>query len=94
MIPHSDWNYVFSGDEFEIAEQPIGEIAFSSVHPPVMIRGRMAKVKWSWADGYETVADYKPVSNRAISEPEEKVLYPYGCAKLRMTEMPQTRKQK
>ena len=94
LIPHSDWNYGFAGDEFEIVEKPVGEIPFSSIAPPVMIRAQMAKVKWNWAEGYENVPEFKPVSNVAITENEEMLLHPYGCAKLRMTEMPLTRKRK
>ena len=49
----------------------------------------MCPVAWEYADGYETVADKVPKSFKAKGKAEEKILVPYGCAKLRMTEMPQ-----
>ena len=35
-----------------------------------------------------------PKSTAALSAPEDAALYPYGCAKLRMTEMPLVREKK
>ena len=92
LKPKSAWNYGFASNALTIEEMPITATPFASANPPVILRVQMAPVKWEWADGYDTVPEVKPVSNKAIGAVEEKVLVPYGCAKLRMTEMPQIRK--
>ncbi len=92
LKPKSAWNYGFASNALSIEEMPITATPFSSVNPPVILRAKMAPVKWEWADGYDTVPEVKPVSNKAIGVVEEMSLVPYGCAKLRMTEMPQIRK--
>lgn len=88
LIPHSAWNYGFASSEFVPEERPIDPIPFSSENPPLVLHTQLAPVRWEWADGYDTVPTAKPVNNQPIGESEEKVLIPYGCAKLRMTEMP------
>ncbi len=91
ITPKSDWNYGFASARFTVEQHDVPEIPFSSKAPAVTLKASMAKVDWPYADGYDTVADVTPASRKAISAPEEKQLYPYGCAKLRMTEMPRTR---
>lgn len=88
LIPRSDWNYGFAAKDLHVIEQPIADIPFSSKEPPLTIRCRMAQVPWNWADGYDSVPEKEPASRKAISEAKEMALIPYGCAKLRMTEMP------
>ncbi len=88
LIPVSDWNYAYSGNELEIQHGKIGDIPFSSEKPPVTIKATVKKIDWGYEDGYDTVCAKIPESREPISEAEEILLYPYGCAKLRMTEMP------
>ena len=88
LSPQREWNRGFASDTFEVIEKQGDAIPFSSVSPRVVLKTKLAPVKWEFADGYDSVADKKPVSNRAIGETEEVELIPYGCAKLRMTEMP------
>ncbi len=90
-VPQTEWNYGFASTEFEVEEREGDEIPFSSKAPRIVIKTKMSKVKWDYAEGYKTVCAKTPDSTKAISEPEDKVLYPYGSAKLRMTEMPKTR---
>ena len=52
----------------------------------------LCPVEWDYADGYDSVSDRMPKSDSAIGDAVEMELYPYGCAKLRMTEMPLIRK--
>ena len=47
----------------------------------------MARVDWKMTDGR---CEELPESKKAIGEPTEKELIPYGCTNLRMTEMPIT----
>lgn len=88
LIPQSAWNYGFAGRQLVLCEQDVDAVPFSSSHPPLVIRCAMAKVDWPLADGYDSVPATHPASQKAISQPEEQTLIPYGCAKLRMTEMP------
>ena len=88
LIPQSDWNYGFAAKALRVVHRPIGEIPFSSTEPPLEISCTMAQVPWDWADGYDSVPSAVPASRKAISAGREMTLIPYGCAKLRMTEMP------
>ena len=88
LSPKSEWRYGFSGEQFEVCHYGGDEIPFSSKAPRIRIKANLSRVDWEFADGYETVANKVPVSNVAVGEEEEKELVPYGCAKLRITEMP------
>ena len=91
LIPQSDWNFGFAERTLSVTEKPIGDIPFSSKEPPLEIRCTMAQIPWNWAGGYDSVPEATPASRKAISPKREMVLIPYGCAKLRMTEMPLTK---
>lgn len=88
LLPLSDWNYAYVGDRFAVHNNTVDDIPFSSVNPPVTIKAHVQKINWGLADGYERVCAKIPESVEPISAEEEIDLYPYGCAKLRMTEMP------
>ena len=92
LIPQSAWNYGFAGGEMTLEEHGVGDVPFSSRKPPVTLRAAFAPVAWDYADGYETIADAYPRSSRAMGEAVEMEMIPYGCAKLRITEMPPVRK--
>lgn len=87
-IPRSEWSYAYSGTELELEHREISEIPFSSEKPPVVLKAGVKKIEWGLEDGYETVCARVPESREPVSEREEVLLYPYGCAKLRMTELP------
>ena len=87
-IPKSDWNYAFSSLELKLNEKEISDIPFSSSHPPVTLTAKMKQIHWGLAERHENVCAKIPESRTPISEEKEIELYPYGCAKLRMTEMP------
>lgn len=91
LHPKSAWNYGFAGKEFTVCEKDGDDIPFSSKKPRVTLKTTMCQVPWDYADGFVTVANKTPKSNKAISGPVEMELIPYGCAKLRMTEMPLVR---
>ena len=88
LIPTSKWNYGFAGRELRVQENPIDAVPFSCGNPPLEIHALMAEVPWNWADGYDSVPEAFPASYRAVSPAQPMRLIPYGCAKLRMTEMP------
>ncbi len=87
LYPNSEWRYGFSDASFEVFHHEYG-IPFSSEKPPISLQVKMNRIEWHIAKGFNFIAEEKPISNKAISAPEEKKLIPYGCAKLRMTEMP------
>lgn len=87
-LPVSDWNYAYSSDVFLREERSVGDVVFSSEKPPVVLKAKVRKINWGLEDGYETVCAKVPQSREPVSEEEEIALYPYGCAKLRMTELP------
>ena len=72
----------------KIERGEISEVPFSSEHPPVTLKARLRRISWGLEEGYEHVCAKVPESRTPISEEEEIALHPYGCAKLRMTEMP------
>lgn len=88
LVPVSDWNYAYCSEKLEIQRGAVGDVPFSSKNPPVTIRASVKKINWGYEDGYDTVCAKIPESREAISEAEGILLYPYGCAKLRMTEIP------
>jgi len=89
LNPKSDWNYAFASDELELVYGDVSDVPFSSKAPAVTVKTKMAKIDWGYEDGYDNICAKIPESRKAIAEAEEKVLYPYGCPKLRMTEMPE-----
>lgn len=84
----SAWNYGFASETFTVEQRMMDDIPFSSDKPPIVLKTEMQKIDWGLEDGYETVCAKVPFSTKAIGKAETKELYPYGCAKLRMTEMP------
>lgn len=91
--PESDWNYAYCASKLERVEHDINAIPFSSEHPPVTLRVNAQKIDWGLEDGYELVCSKWPQSLTPLAPPEEIELYPYGCAKLRMTELPMKNRQ-
>lgn len=88
LLPNSNWNYGFINKKTKIIKNRIDNIPFSSKNPPLAIKVEMSKIDWGYEDGYDCVSRYKPKSKIALSDNETKFLHPYGCSKLRMTEMP------
>lgn len=88
LVPESPWNYAFADTAFEIERNGTGQIPFSADNPPISVKAEMQKIDWGLKFPYKSVCRKVPKSRAALSEPEELKLIPYGCAKLRMTEMP------
>lgn len=88
LLPQSDWNYAYAEGTLTLVQNPVGDVPFSSSDPPVEIKARVKKIDWGLEDGYETVCSKIPMSRVPVSGVSEVSLHPYGCAKLRMTEMP------
>ena len=88
FVPQTPWNYGYSDDDFAVEFNGIGDIPFSQENPPVTIKANMQKINWGLKFPYRSVARKTPKSRTPVSATEKIDLCPYGCAKLRMTEMP------
>ncbi len=88
LYPKSEWRYGFAGAPLKVRNKKGGRYPFGSGMPRVTIETEVSRVNWDTADGFDCVAAKTPRSRNAVSDPEKAVLIPYGCAKLRMTEMP------
>lgn len=87
-FPQSDWNYAYSDTGLCLETKSVDSIPFSSQKPPVIIKANVAKIHWGFQRGHDTVCAETPRATDPISQAQEISLYPYGCAKLRMTELP------
>ena len=88
LTPKSDWNFGFASRELKVNRKQINDIPFSSKNPPVTVEAELCHIDWGYEFGYDSICAKKPNARRALDKPFKVELYPYGCAKLRMTEMP------
>lgn len=88
LTPKSEWRYGFAATELSLKENHGDAIPFSSKAARICLKAKLARVDWEMAEGYEAVANEVPRGRNALSKAEEATLVPYGCAKLRMTELP------
>ena len=87
-IPESEWSFAFASDELTRECREVDDIPFSSEKPPVVLHATVKPIDWGLADGYDTACAKIPESTEPLSQEQAIELYPYGCAKLRMTELP------
>lgn len=85
ILPKSKWNYGFSANDFKFVQGKTGETPFANDPAPVEIMAQLVEIPWEEEHG---VCTAKPSSRVPISDPHPVKMIPYGCAKLRMTEMP------
>ena len=88
LISSTPWEYGYASDELTVEFHKGSEIPFSSEKPRVTVSAKLAPIGWGYAERYRNVAAPTPKSRTALSSPVKNELYPYGCAKLRVTEMP------
>lgn len=84
----SKWNYAYCSDKFIVSRNVPADIPFSSSEPCVRVKAKIKEIDWGFEDGYDTVCAKIPECREPLSRETETELYPYGCAKLRMTEIP------
>lgn len=87
-IPVSEWNYAYCDTTLSLKTNAISDIPFSSENPPITIEANVKNIQWDYEDGYETVCAKVPTARIVQSGKIKVILYPYGCSKLRMTELP------
>lgn len=87
---HTDgeWSYGFYDKELEVEFKEGDIYPFSTDNPSVVLKANLTKIDWGLEDGYSDVSNHIPASKVALSEREKLTLIPYGCTKLRLTEMP------
>lgn len=90
-VPKSEWSYGFDDVCFKIERHGVDEIPFSSEKPAVTLTASVRRIAWGLEEGFDTVCAKVPRSTEPVGERETVSLYPYGCAKLRMTELPLVR---
>ncbi len=88
FVPQTPWNYGYSNENVDVIFKGISDIPFSQKNPPVVIKANMQQIKWGLKFPYRSIARKTPKSRKPISGVQEIELCPYGCARLRMTEMP------
>ena len=88
ISPTSEWQFGFASDTLTPVEHPEQESAFMEVSPMLTLRANLVPLDWGYRDGYTNVCAMTPKSRKPQGEARKVELYPYGCAKLRMTEMP------
>ena len=86
--PASDWNYGYCDSPLTLERRGVGDVPFSSEQPPLVVKTQTCHIDWGLEEGYETLCAKLPRSTTPLDAPAETVLYPYGCTKLRMTELP------
>jgi hypothetical protein len=86
----SDWNFGFASDNLECVEGDVMSdgFPFSSKNPPVKLVASLSHIDWRHEPRFDSVCAKIPFSRKALDAPTSIELYPYGCAKLRVTEMP------
>lgn len=87
-LADSSWSYGYADAALSLIPCEIADIPFSSQQPPVMLRANVQEIDWGLEDGYKSVCAKVPQSRVPLGQPQSVLLYPYGCAKLRMTELP------
>ena len=88
ISPTSDWQFGFADDTLTPTLHPECESAFPESNPMLTLRATLVPLDWGYREGYTNVCAMTPKSRKPKGEPISVELYPYGCAKLRMTEMP------
>lgn len=92
LIPQTDWNYAFCSRELSVTAGELSDVPFSEKHPPVTVRAKLQQIDWGFQERFDTVCARIPNSTQPVSPEKEMELIPYGCAKLRMTELPFVKK--
>lgn len=87
-IGNSEWRYGFSDTALKREFRSVSACPFSSENPAVTVKAKVKRIAWEYEDGFDSVAAKLPADRHPCGEEETVLLYPYGSAKLRMTELP------
>jgi hypothetical protein len=95
VYPTTPWNYALAVDpgdpaaNLRLERRDVGPEPFSGEAPPVYLRGKGRRVS-DWALVDNSAGPVPPSPNPTIEPMEDVALVPYGCARLRVTELPYT----
>lgn len=89
FLPKTPWNYAFAAPALTVERCGAGEVPFSQASPPVTVTAQMRRIPWGLKFPYRSVCRKTPKSRVPVGPVQTVTLIPYGCAKLRMTEMPE-----
>ena len=87
-IGKSEWRYGYTGGALTVEKRDIGDIPFSSEHPPITVKTTVSPIEWEYEDGFDSICAKYPTDTKPLGDEVTVSLYPYGCAKLRMTQLP------
>lgn len=82
------WSFGYTEGELTVEHHAVGDVPFSSEHPAVTVKAWAKPINWGLEDGFESVCAKVPASRTPVGSARVITLYPYGSAKLRMTELP------
>ena len=88
LAPNTPWNYAFCSRDLAVQACGLGDYPFSETQPPVKVTAKVQKIQWGTEARYDQLCARLPKSLKPVSGEETVELIPYGCAKLRMTELP------
>ena len=88
FVPKTPWNYAYADSDFEVVVNGISDIPFSQEKPPITVKANMQQIPWGLKFPYKSICRKTPKSTEPISDVQQIKLCPYGCTRLRMTEMP------
>ena len=90
--PKSEWQYALASDAFAVVQREVGDTPFSSAQPPLAIKAQVDRIRWGRDRRHKSVCAKFPHSTKPLGAPQQIELVPYGCAKLRVTQLPKSRR--
>lgn len=91
FVGKGNWNYGFADDELKVVRSEGDGIPFSSKSPSIKLVANMCPIDWGMEYHLDNVCARKPHDTTPKGDARAVELYPYGAAKLRMTEMPKVK---
>lgn len=88
LVPTERWGFSYSTAPLELRRNGVSNVPFSGDVPPLSIKTEVYPINWETAEGYDTLCAISPRSSEPTADAFTAELIPYGCAKLRMTEIP------
>lgn len=92
LVGEGEWEYAYTDDTFVPTFHGISDVPFSSKTPAITLSAKVKRIDWGMERGYAALAAEQPRSRKTFGEEKTIELYPYGSAKLRMTEIPLIKK--
>ncbi len=88
LTPQSDWAYAFTDENVELQFHGVGSTPFSGSYPALTAEVTLRPIAWGMEPGQTDVCRATPEDITPTGDAVTLRLLPYGCTKLRMTELP------